>query len=62
VGLDRLGRRRHLCADGIFFAFLGNGSLPDALRALGVVGALAGITAGAIGVLGERRRRRQTTA
>ena len=47
---------------GIFFVFLGNGSLPDALRALGVVGALAGITAGAIGVLGERRRRRQTTA
>jgi len=47
---------------GIFFGFLGNGSLPDALRALGVVGALAGIAAGAIGVLGERRRRRQTTA
>jgi DNA-binding XRE family transcriptional regulator len=47
---------------GIFFGFLGNGSLPEALRALGVVGALAGITAGLIGVLRERhRRQRQAT-
>ncbi len=47
---------------GIFFGFLSNGSLPEALRALGVVGALAGITAGLIGVLGERhRRQRQAT-
>jgi hypothetical protein len=36
--------------------------LPEALRALGVVGALAGITAGLIGVLRERhRRQRQAT-
>ena len=45
---------------GTFFGFLGNGSLPDALRALGVVGALAGVTAGILGVLTHRRR--QTTA
>jgi transcriptional regulator with XRE-family HTH domain len=44
---------------GLFFGFLGNGSLPEALRALGVVGALAGLTAGIIGVLS---RRHQTTA
>jgi DNA-binding XRE family transcriptional regulator len=47
---------------GIFFGFLGNGSWPEALRGVGVVGALAGITAGVIGVLGQRYRRGQTTA
>jgi len=47
---------------GIFFGFLSNGSWPDALRAIGVVGALAGIMAGIIGVLSQRHRRRQTTA
>lgn len=47
---------------GIFFGFLGNGSLGEALRAVGVVGALAGLTAGIIGVLSHRFRRRQTTA
>lgn len=47
---------------GIFFGFLANGSWPEALRAVGVVGALAGITAGIIGVLSQRHRRRQTTA
>jgi transcriptional regulator with XRE-family HTH domain len=47
---------------GIFFGFLGNGSLPEALRALGVVGALAGILAGLGGVFALRGRRHQTTA
>jgi DNA-binding XRE family transcriptional regulator len=52
-----------LCSlTGIFFGFLGNGSWPEALRAVGVVGALAGVTAGIIGVLSERHKRRQTTA
>lgn len=45
---------------GIFFGFLGNGLWPDALRAVGVVGALAGITAGLIGVLSQQAKRQQT--
>ena len=47
---------------GILFGYLSGGSLPDALRELGFVGALAGITAGLIGVLNERFKRRQSTA
>jgi DNA-binding XRE family transcriptional regulator len=47
---------------GIFFGYLNGDSLPDTLRALGVVGAFAGISAGLIGVLNERFKRRQSTA
>lgn len=46
---------------GIFLGFLGHGSWPEALRGVGVVGALAGICAGLIAALGKRRGPDRTT-
>ena len=46
---------------GILHGYLNGGSLPDATRALGVVASFAGITAGVMGVLNERFKRRHDT-
>ena len=45
---------------GIYSGYLAGDSSSDAMRALGVVGAFAGITGGLIGVLNERFKRRRT--